>query len=426
MSSLTKGHNGGIYNGPIFRRNFVTDKAFGVPFVTSAIMLRADLSEVPYLSKRDAYSNKLKYLELKKGMIMVSCSGAIGNMIYVREDMEGYWSCQDQIKIVADKGKIHSGYLYAYLNSKYGLPLILSGTYGAIIQHLEPIHISDLPVPRLDEKSEEEAHLLVEKAADNKSEFIRLNKVASSEVENTINWKTDENVYSKKPKINIVTSREINEARRLDVLYFSSEAERVETLLEKKDWKFLTQVADIVKPGMFKRIMSKEEDGGIPFHTGSELFLMDAKPKYFVSRKTQHIEQCILEPHWVLLQAFGQRGGLIARVMLTTKNLEGASATDLQIQIKAHNKYDAGYIFAYLNSAPGYQSIIRLPIGGSIPHIYPKDVGKVKIPWPDETIRQNIGSIVLEAWSLRDEAKNLENEAISLIERSIESAALKH
>ena len=36
LNELTTGHNGGIYNGPMFRRNYVESREHGVPFLTSA------------------------------------------------------------------------------------------------------------------------------------------------------------------------------------------------------------------------------------------------------------------------------------------------------------------------------------------------------------------------------------------------------
>jgi type I restriction enzyme S subunit len=52
------------------------------------------------------------------------------------------------MRVVPDAEKIPPGYLYAYLSSKFGVPLVVGGTYGAIIQHIEPEHIANLPVPR--------------------------------------------------------------------------------------------------------------------------------------------------------------------------------------------------------------------------------------------------------------------------------------
>jgi len=69
-------------------------------------MLQADMSTLPLLSKKDAHSNKLRYLEVKEGMTLITCSGSIGRMTYARKDMEGTWSNQDIMKVVADREKI--------------------------------------------------------------------------------------------------------------------------------------------------------------------------------------------------------------------------------------------------------------------------------------------------------------------------------
>ena len=56
---LVDGHDGGIYNGPMFVRNYVSDPTHGVPFVTSGSMLHVDLSNVDLLRKSDAVSSRL-------------------------------------------------------------------------------------------------------------------------------------------------------------------------------------------------------------------------------------------------------------------------------------------------------------------------------------------------------------------------------
>lgn len=169
LSTLTAGHAGGIYNGPMFKRNYVESPEHGVPFVTSGSMLQADLSSLPLLRRKDAESGRLSYLRLRHGMMLISCSGTIGRMTYVRPDMDGVWSSQDVLKVVPDPACIPPGYLYAFLSSRYGVPLVVSGTYGAIIQHIEAEHIADLPVPRFDPEFECEIHRLIEESANLRS-----------------------------------------------------------------------------------------------------------------------------------------------------------------------------------------------------------------------------------------------------------------
>ena len=111
LKNLTAGYKGGIYNGPQFVRNYVDDPEFGVPFLTTASMQQADMNLLSFLSKKDAHTDKLKYLKVEEGMTLITCSGSIGNMTYARKDMESAWSNQDIMKVVADSGKISSGYI---------------------------------------------------------------------------------------------------------------------------------------------------------------------------------------------------------------------------------------------------------------------------------------------------------------------------
>ncbi|MGH3586815.1 MAG: hypothetical protein ACRDQ0_10875, partial [Pseudonocardia sp.] len=154
LRALTTGREGGLYNGPIFRRIFVTDRAHGVPFLGSADMLEADLSRLPLLRASDARSSKLDYLEVDPGMTFISCSGTVGRVVYARPDMAGCWSSQDTIKVVADQHRISTGYLFTVLASRYGTAILVNSRSGTGIRHLEPHQVADIPIPRFDEAVE--------------------------------------------------------------------------------------------------------------------------------------------------------------------------------------------------------------------------------------------------------------------------------
>jgi len=172
LHQLTAGHDGGIYNGPQFRRHYVSDPELGVPFLGSVDMMEADLTNTPLLLSKDAKSSKLAYLEVEPGMTLISCAGQVlGRVFYARPDMKGFWSSQDLIKVVADRDQISPGYLYTFLKSRFGIPLVTARSYGSSIPHLEPIHIADLPVPRFDAAVEEEIHGCVQAAADLRAQF---------------------------------------------------------------------------------------------------------------------------------------------------------------------------------------------------------------------------------------------------------------
>ena len=166
LRDITHGHDGGIYNGPQFVRNYVSDPAFGVPFLSSSSMLHAEFHRVDLLRKSNAVSRRLAFLQIEEGTTLISCSGTIGRMAYARPEISGMWSSQHVLKVVPDPNLVRSGYLYAFLSGRFGVPLVVGGTYGAIVQHIEPGHISDLPVPLAPEAIQDDAHRLVAEAAE--------------------------------------------------------------------------------------------------------------------------------------------------------------------------------------------------------------------------------------------------------------------
>jgi len=89
LHQLTTGHNGGIYNGPMFRRNYVASLEDGVPFLTSGSMLRADLSMSASCGGKMPSRRGLSYLRLMRGTTLISCSGSIGRTVYTRPIWKG-------------------------------------------------------------------------------------------------------------------------------------------------------------------------------------------------------------------------------------------------------------------------------------------------------------------------------------------------
>jgi type I restriction enzyme S subunit len=421
LSSLTTGHAGGIYNGPKFARIWVDDARYGVPFLSNSDMLSVDLSSLPLLQKKYAESRQLSYLKLEEGTTLITCSGTIGRMAYVRQDMAGMWSSQHIMKVVPNDSLIPPGYLYAFLSSKFGVPLVVSGTYGAIIQHIEPAHISSLPVPRFAPDHELSIAKLVDEAA--KARASAAFEVESIKVELAerlgLSESSFQNLRHQRFGFGVAASA-IALSGRLEATYHDALVQEIERRIGEQSFVKVPEVASVVKPGMFKRIKVDGPEWGYGFITGSELFSIEPKPLYYVSPKTPNISDCVLSPYWILIQAFGQIGGLIGRCVMTTPSLANCAATDLQIQLRFSNPSDAGYVCAFLSTFAGYRLLARTPIGGSIPHIHPKDIEALCLPWPDEDYRHEIGNRMLAAWELRERAVILEDEAREKLESLIE------
>jgi type I restriction enzyme S subunit len=422
LADLTAGHDGGIYNGPQFVRNFVDDPEYGVPFLGTSSMLRADLSDLPLLRKRDALSPKLAYLRIEPGMTLISCSGTIGRMVYARPDMAGMWSNQDILKVVPNDKKVGSGYLYAFLSSRFGVPLVTSGTYGAIIQHIEPQHIADLPVPRLGDKVEREAHLLVNLAAENRTKAVKLLKTSISAVEALLG--TVPQVRQNDTPCSSVAASRLQS--RCDAYYFSSRCDAARRAFDSAIVPAhvrLGEIARVFIPGIFKRRYADDPRFGVPYITGGDVFQLAPKSERFLMLRVAKENGLEVQQGTILIQEAGQLGGLIGKSVLVGSQLDGFAVSNNMVRVTALDAKDAGYLFALLSTSAGVILVSREAAGSSIPHMDEARIRALSIPWPGDLQRHEIGRAVVEAIDLRDRAAAAEDEARNLVERSIEDAA---
>lgn len=421
LKELTSGHNGGIYNGPVFKRRFVSDEKYGVKFLTSATMLRSRLQGLPLLSKSDAYSKKLSYLELQPEMIMISCSGAIGNTVYVREDMKGYWSCQDQLKVVADKEKIKSGFLYSFLKSKYGIPVVISGTYGAIIQHLEPEHISDLPVPILSDLVQKEVDGLIRDSSRFRtnarniieSEIFKLNDSMNV----GINFRC-----SHESSFSTGISKISPNGRRFDAFHHVGYVrEGIDALTQSVA---MSDIASVLRPPLMKR--NRVEQGGVEFLGGTELQSLDQKGSTRLADNTRSLDAYIVKEGMVLFQCVGQRYGIFGHPVLANRKLIGKAVTEAVMRVIPFDSSDAGYLSIYLATEVGRRNTLAWSAGTSIPVLQEVGAKKVRVYWPEKAVRRKISEAAERAWELRCQAIELEERAVKLVEDAIKAAAPKH
>jgi len=422
LKTLTAERNGGIFNGPRFPRVYVDGPAHGVPFLGSTDILDADLSNVSFLSKKQVDGNPA--LVIDEGWTLITCSGTIGRMAYARSDMKGMAGSQHFMRVAPDERKITSGYLYAYLSSRFGVPIIVSGTYGAIIQHIEPHHIADLPVPRLG-TAENQAHALVQEAAGKRVEASRLIKDAVLDLSNQLGFEMAQHATLERPSISFQSSSLM--LNRMDSFYFSSENVAARAAFDSAcaihGESELGNVADVWIPGIFKRQYVDDPSFGVPYFTGKEIYELSPTTDLYLKMDVAQRYGLLLERGMILIQDSGQISGLIGRAVMVSSRLHGASCTNNMVRVMSSSETDTGFVFALLSTEQGTRLLKREASGSSIPHLEENRIKKLIIPWPNEAIRTAIGRKILRAMSLRDEAASAEDEARSLVERTIEEGA---
>lgn len=414
LSTLTKGHAGGIYNGPMFKRNYVDSAEYGVPFISSGSMLLADLSTLPRLRRLDAESGRLSYLRLRPGMMMISCSGTIGRMTYVRPDMDGVWSSQDVLKVVPNPERVPSGYLYAFLSSRYGVPLVVSGTYGAIIQHIEPEHIAELPVPRFGPVFEQEVALLIDAAAAERVAASKHRRAALELFQAKIGWSHHSDSIARAPMASALLGR-------MDAFHYSP---RVETgrasLAAHCGIRLGDQVERVFEPNRGSRLKVTDPAFGVPFLSSSSVFELNPSAEYLVSRSlTPHLEALLVSDCDVLIPRSGQLGGIIGRAVLPLPMNVGQAGSEHLVRVRCHSPQDAAYLWAVLASEPGYWALVGTAFGSSIPSLDSSLISDLTIPWLSELDRQEIGALAEKAVVAQNKGNELEAAAVALLEEKI-------
>lgn len=69
-----------IFHAERWKRVYVSNPKNGIPLIGNSAMLQADLEHEKLVSRK--YTNDIECKTLKKGWILISCSGTIGNTVF--------------------------------------------------------------------------------------------------------------------------------------------------------------------------------------------------------------------------------------------------------------------------------------------------------------------------------------------------------
>lgn len=418
LQDLTGGVTG-IINAGRITRLWVDGCEHGIPFLSSTDILQADLSNISHIAKSVARQNS--QLLIKDSWILITRSGTIGRMAYARADMNDMACTEDVLRIIPDENMVKPGYLYAYLSTRFGVPIVISGTYGSIITHLEPQHIADLPVPRLG-AVEDKAHDLMQTAANLRVEAAVLLKNAGRMVNKEFSFPEKLALSHRVFSCSVASSSSV--LKRLEATYHDAVAQESDRLIAgvlRKD-EFSTLGISISETGRLKQVFVDEEYGA-PFLTSGEIFRQRYEPNRFLSNRLLPDEsEWATQEGDLLLARSGQVGGIIGRGVWADRRFAGGCVSVDVLRLGAQDSQILpGYLYAYLFLTDvGYRQLIRTAAGSSIPHLSAPDVLRLLIPRCDRTIEEQINGLIWDAGHKRAEAQKKEDEARCLVERTIE------
>lgn len=401
-----------------FKRVWV-DPLRGKPFYTGAQILEAYPSTDKYLSENKL--NNSDTYKVKKNQILVTRSGTIGNITIATSTLEDQYVTEDAIRITP-KLNAPYGYIYAFLKSKIGNPLIQQSTFGAVIDHIEPNHIDSIKLPLLKNNEiesihndivkafslREKANILIDESDNLFYQLLKLPRILDNDV--AFYNKSKEKVW----EIDSWSSR-----FRLDANYYSPIVDLVK--LKYRQAKLLTEPLgdknDIYELPTYKRIYL-EKGHGLPFLSGKNLSEYQFTDLKHLSRiPIKNVDKYLIHEGMLLITMRGTCGN----TRLIDSSLNGFGASHNIMRLKPGKEYVGGYIYTFLRSDYGRYQMNSKILGSVVDVLTPEDCQEILIPFVSKEIQSKIGDKAQKAFELRTEANNIENKAIEYLEEQIKA-----
>lgn len=354
-----------LYTGSRFTRTYVSDAGRGVPYLTGTDMLAVDLNDPLYLSV--AKTPQLDELRVHKAWTLVSCSGTVGRTVFVRADMDGMAASHDVIRCIPVQ-EVLPGYLFAFLSSTPGQAMIRQRTYGSVVQHIEPAHIADLPVPILEMSVQESIDGLVGRAATARAQASRLLDEAAAWFNGQVPNPQHGSEHSR--AVGLVRASRLD--RRLDAFHHVGWA--AEATL---DGERLGDLADVVATARVPRVYVER---GVPFLSGIDVFRTRPTVRVRLARHIATAFDALVHAGEIAVQGSGQRYGLLGRVAYIGQQLDGWAASHDLFRIVTGDPVKTARLFAYLRSDVGHRAMLRHSYGTSIPHVNPAGIAAIRVP----------------------------------------------
>ena len=396
-----------IFSGNIFKRLYVENSEVGYHYLTSSDMVKSDIETGKFISKK--YTSQFKNLKIEKDWILLSCSGTLGNTVYTNSDFEKFVGTHDLIRIIPDTEKILSGYLYAFLSCKYGYSLLTQFSFGGVIKHIEPHHIENIPIPILPEETQQKIHNLIVESAQLR---VEANKLLKEAVEIFDEFKIEYSAGSyvfNKVKIQKISSNK----KRFDANY-NVISELVDEKL--KDFKYVTVRSQASKIFIGPRSKRNYVASGVPFLSTSEMQKANpTKTEKFVNHKTA--KDFEIREGWLLTTRSGTLGDTVYALPCIDKY--SVSEDAIRIVLNKNSEISNKYLFAFLKSNIGKNSLLSGSYGSVILHLNEDYVGDIKVPVFKEKF-EKIEKKVSNYIEFFNKAIVNENQAIDLIEKEID------
>ena len=413
------GQNGLIadaFVGSRFKRIY-TDNSRDIPFYLPSDIENIYPKAGKYISTKT--NTDIDSLRVRQNMLLVSVSGTIGKTCIVRRRLDGSVFSHDLLRVVF-KNEFDLGFVYAFLNTDIGHTILQSNNYGAVIDHIEPEHLSRVPIPNAPDNIKREIHNLIVESFDLRDQsndlIDKAQELLYQELQLPDINKIRPKYYSQNKGFRNFTVKVSSLNMRLDASYHLPNINDVLELISKNAEE-VTTVGDkrvskkIILAGVFKRNYV-DAKFGVPFLGGRDMMQLNPKVEKFLSKeihKDRIKKELEVFENYVLVSD----RGTIGKVQIVPKHWKNWAVSQNVIKIIPQEGI-AGYLYAYLSSDYASVLIHREIYGSVVDMIDDNSVSAIPIPLlKDKHMQKTINDYVLQANEMRYQAYLKEHDAIN-------------
>lgn len=397
-------------------KRIYTSKERGYPYLSNSDVSKNNPFEsCNFNSKKHGCEEKSI---LKEGMIVTGRVGAIGQTSYINSEYEELKAMgSDNIIRIVVKDKSISGYIYAYLVSKYGNIFFHKLASGGVQPYISEEMIKAIPVPLFQENKQQLIHQLI---VDSATLRVESNKLMN-EVIAYFNEKYNVEFSSKINIINIkklLSGDQYTKESRFEADFYDSSTENLRNNILLQGGLYLGDISnEIQRSGLRERKFVM--NNGVPLITGQDLSQAYLKNLKLLSKKfTRNIDKNLTKNNDILISVQGTIGR--CEFVLNNQYLDVFASEQLS-KIKINDKLiHPGFVFAFLKSIPGQVQLKKFKTGSVIEWVKENNIASVIIPSPTDK-GKTIGDIVEKSVLIQNLAVEKEKQAIDLIEKEIDA-----
>lgn len=401
------------FNPPVFKRQFCQDTEHAVQYFQSSDVPSLEEKSKVFIYKGQAESLKLL---VHKNDILVTGFGTIGNTRLVSRHQDGVCYANNVCRIQSTG--MSAGFIYAFMSSKYGTAQLNNNASGSVVRYIEAPGIKRTLIPHFPESFQKEVDDLMQESARLREEAVDALEEAKGLIMDFCQEEYATTRLKRFVSVKIKGVRSTLNTRFDPTIYINKGVQWVKSIQKQS-----TRLGDLnVKmwyPGIFKRAYV---ENGLPYLKGSSVF--DVNPfktcDHLSKARTPKLDDLWLKEGMLLITCAGACG----LVKMITKEYEDKGAIgspDIIRLVSNDTLFTTEYIFAYLQLPPIYDYMQSLKYGSVIERFDIENIKTIPIVRPTEELSQAVTDIVKSYMAKTYRAFNCEEQAISMVEREIES-----